>query len=208
MRYFHFHESPLGRMLLVSTADALCGLYFVGQRHYPRIDTAWREDAWQRPIRAATRQLGQYFACEREQFSIRLAPEGTPFQRAVWEAIASVHYGKTISYAQLAQRAGHPKGARAAGTATGRNPISIIIPCHRIVGSDGSLTRYGGGLARKRALLALEAQRKKPHADLETQFDWQLRGRPPRAASATLNRIARQPVLPRAGGKEHVSQNS
>ena len=102
------------------------------------------------------RELIEYFAGKRTVFKVALAPDGTSFQRAVWKAISGVPYGQTISYGELARRAGFPDGARAAGAATGRNPIGIIVPCHRIVGADGSLTGYAGGLARKRALLALE----------------------------------------------------
>ncbi|MEO8717412.1 MAG: methylated-DNA--[protein]-cysteine S-methyltransferase, partial [Burkholderiales bacterium] len=94
----------------------------------------------------------------RRRFSVKLAPSGTPFQRKVWRAIARVGFGRTIAYAELARRAGRPGSARAAGAATGRNPIGIIVPCHRIVGSNGALTGYAGGLAKKRALLALEAR--------------------------------------------------
>jgi methylated-DNA-[protein]-cysteine S-methyltransferase len=103
------------------------------------------------------RELGEYFGGERRHFDTALAPEGTPFQRAVWKAISTVAFGETITYSDLARLAGYPGSARAAGAATGRNPIGIIVPCHRIVGSDGSLTGYAGGLARKRALLALES---------------------------------------------------
>jgi methylated-DNA-[protein]-cysteine S-methyltransferase len=100
--------------------------------------------------------LAEYFAGKRRRFEVPLAPDGTQFQRAVWQAISKVGFGETISYGELARRAGHPGSARAAGAATGRNPIGIIVPCHRVMGSDGSLTGYAGGLARKRALLELE----------------------------------------------------
>src|SRR5690606_3991900 len=103
----------------------------------------------------AKRELAEYFSGKRERFEMTLAPEGTPFQRSVWKAIFAVGFGETITYRELAQRAGCPGSARAAGTATGRNPLSVIVPCHRIVGSNGSLTGYAGGLDRKRALLAL-----------------------------------------------------
>ncbi len=96
-------------------------------------------------------------AGERKRFELELAPEGTPFQRSVWKAISTVSFGQTVTYAELARRAGHPGSARAAGAATGRNPIGVIVPCHRIVGADGSLTGYAGGLDVKRALLALES---------------------------------------------------
>ena len=118
----------------------------------------WKRDARHAPIRQAKRELAEYFSGRRKRFSVKLAPEGTAFQRAVWKAIAQVGFGKTIAYAELARRAGRPRSARAAGAATGRNPIGIIVPCHRIVGSNGSLTGYAGGLSKKRALLELEAR--------------------------------------------------
>ena len=104
----------------------------------------------------------------RKRFETVLAPEGTPFQRSVWKAICGVAYGETISYGELARRAGHPGSARAAGAATGRNPIGIIVPCHRIVGSNGDLTGYAGGLARKRALLELESSAARQPAGLRS----------------------------------------
>ena len=107
-------------------------------------------------LRRAAAQLRAYFALERDTFDLPLSPAGTAFQRAVWKAISTVRAGETISYAELARRAGHPGSARAVGAATGRNPLAIVVPCHRIVGSDGSLTGYASGLDRKRALLALE----------------------------------------------------
>jgi methylated-DNA-[protein]-cysteine S-methyltransferase len=109
------------------------------------------------PLRQAKRELAEYFSGERKRFEIALAPEGTAFQRSVWKAISTVGFGETITYSELACRAGCTGSVRAAGAATGRNPITIIVPCHRIVGSSGSLTGYAGGLDRKRALLALEA---------------------------------------------------
>jgi methylated-DNA-[protein]-cysteine S-methyltransferase len=157
MRYFASYQSPLGDMLLVATDAALVGVYFSEQKYFPRRDPAWREDANLAPIRQTLRELDEYFAGGRTRFDVALAPHGTPFQRAVWNGIASVEYGRTISYGELARRAGAPGNARAVGAATGQNPIGIIVPCHRIVGADGSLTGYAGGLDKKRALLALEA---------------------------------------------------
>jgi methylated-DNA-[protein]-cysteine S-methyltransferase len=156
MRYYDFHDSPHGRMLLVASDDGLTGVYFDGQKYHPQLEAGWRHDARHAPLRQAKRELAEYFDGERKRFETALAPEGTPFQRAVWKAISTVGFGKTITYGELAQRAGCPGSARAAGAATGRNPISIIVPCHRIVGSNGSLTGYAGGLEKKRALLALE----------------------------------------------------
>jgi len=157
VKYFDYYESPLGRMMLVANDDGLTGVYFIGQKHYLRPESGWRKDPVNKALRKAKKELGEYFARKRKRFDLPLAPEGSAFQHAVWQAIAGVPFGETISYAELARRAGYPKGARAAGAATGRNPIGIIVPCHRIMGSDGSLTGYAGGLEKKRALLALEA---------------------------------------------------
>jgi methylated-DNA-[protein]-cysteine S-methyltransferase len=157
MKRYEFCESPHGRMLLVAEGEGLCGVYFDGQKYLPRIGAEWRRDAGHAPLRQAKRELAEYFSGERKRFETALAPEGTPFQQSVWKAISTVVFGETISYGELARRAGSPGSARAAGAATGRNPIGIIVPCHRIVGANGSLTGYAGGLDRKRALLALES---------------------------------------------------
>lgn len=157
MRHYDFYESPLGQMLLVARGEALCGVYFGGQKYYPQVESPLQRDARHATLRQAKRELAEYFGGERKCFDVALAPEGTPFQRSVWQAISTVGFGQTISYGELAQRAGCPGSARAAGAATGRNPIGIIVPCHRILGSNGSLTGYAGGLAIKRALLALES---------------------------------------------------
>jgi len=157
MHYYDLYESPQGRMLLVADGEGLSGIYFDGQKYLPRVDPDWRRDACHAPLRQAKRELAEYFGGGRKRFETALAPEGTPFQQTVWKAISAVGFGKTITYSELALHAGFPGSARAAGAATGRNPISIIVPCHRIVGSNGSLTGYAGGLDRKRALLALES---------------------------------------------------
>ncbi|MGC4096395.1 MAG: methylated-DNA--[protein]-cysteine S-methyltransferase [Nitrospira sp.] len=156
MLYYDYYQSPRGRMMLVADDHALTGVYFTGQKYHPRIDKAWKRADTHAPIRQAKRELSEYFEGERTRFTVNVAPQGTPFQRAVWKAIAGVPFGHTLAYGQLAARAGYPGSARAAGAATGRNPISIIVPCHRIVGSNGSLTGYAGGVAKKRALLELE----------------------------------------------------
>ena len=157
MRYYDICTSPYGEMLLVGEDEGLSGVYFEGQKYFPAIEAEWRRDADHALLRHAKRELAEYFGGERERFETVLAPEGTVFQRSVWKAISTVGFGETITYGELARRAGCIGSARAAGAATGRNPITIIIPCHRIVGSNGSLTGYAGGLGRKRALLALEA---------------------------------------------------
>jgi methylated-DNA-[protein]-cysteine S-methyltransferase len=156
MRYYDFYDGPHGRMLLVASDEGLTGVYFDGQKHHPQLETESQRDASHASLRQAKRELAEYFGGERRRFETALAPAGTPFQLAVWQAISAVDFGRTITYGELARQAGYPGSARAAGAATGRNPIGIIVPCHRIVGANGSLTGYAGGLERKRALLALE----------------------------------------------------
>jgi len=155
MHRYDYCDTPQGRMLLVATDRGLAGVYFVGQKHYPKLNAEWTRD--QRGLQQAKRELLEYFAGKRKAFSVPLDPQGTPFQRAVWREIAKVRFGERITYAELARRAGYPGSARAAGAATGRNPLGVIVPCHRIVGTNGSLTGYAGGLSRKKAFLALEA---------------------------------------------------
>ena len=154
--YYDTFNSPQGEMLLVATKRGLCGVYFKGQKYFPDKGREWQRDPGHAPLKQAKRELTQYFAGRRKRFEIALAPQGTPFQRAVWKQISKLAFGKTATYGELARRAGHTGSARAAGAATGRNPLSIIVPCHRVMGADGSLTGYAGGLQRKRALLALE----------------------------------------------------
>ena len=154
--YFDCMQSPLGEMVLASDGKTLTGAWFDGQRHQPPIGPAWQRRHDLPVLHRAAAELAEYFAGERTCFALPLAPVGTPFQRDVWTAIANVPYGETIAYRELAARVGRPESIRAAGAATGRNPLSIIVPCHRIVGADGALNGYAGGLARKRALLALE----------------------------------------------------
>ena len=154
--YYDCVESPLGTMVLATDGAALTGAWFDGQRHQPPIGPEWERRRDLALLRRAAMELREYFAGERTQFELALAPSGTPWQRAVWGAIAAVPFGVTIAYRELAARSGRPASIRAAGAATGRNPLSIFVPCHRIVGADGALTGYAGGLARKRALLALE----------------------------------------------------
>ena len=156
MRYYDTYDSPHGRMLLVATGEGLSGVYFNRQKYFPAKDRQWQRAPNHAPLKQAKRELAEYFAGKRTRFEVALDPQGTPFQRSVWKAISRVRFGKTITYGTLAAKAGRPGSARAAGAATGRNPISIVVPCHRIVGANGSLTGYAGGLDRKRALLALE----------------------------------------------------
>jgi methylated-DNA-[protein]-cysteine S-methyltransferase len=151
IRAFTFYDSPVGRLLLSGDDDALTGLRFADAAPPP---TAWRRDAAR--FREECRQLDEYFAGRRTAFELRLRLEGSPFERHVWEALTSIPYGTTTTYGELATRLGAPDAARAVGAANGRNPVALVVPCHRVVGARGRLTGYGGGLHRKRALLAHE----------------------------------------------------
>ena len=148
--------TPLGPLVLAASDKGLTGAWFDAQKHFAGPAPDWRRDDDHPVLREAIRQLAGYFAGTRQRFDLPCDPRGTPFQHAVWRSIAAVPYGEVVTYAALAALAGMPGAARAAGAATGRNPLSIIVPCHRIVGSDGSLTGYAGGLDRKKRLLALE----------------------------------------------------
>jgi methylated-DNA-[protein]-cysteine S-methyltransferase len=154
MRPMFWYEtaSPVGPLLLAADAQALRGVYFQGGPHPFAPPREWRHEAARFP--GVTRELAEYFAGERRAFSVPLAMEGSEFQRSVWRALLAIPYGETISYGELARRVGNV--ARAVGLANGANPLPIIVPCHRVIGADGSLTGFGGGLAIKRALLELE----------------------------------------------------
>lgn len=155
IRYAEF-DTPLGPVFATAEDDVLTGIYFHGGRHAPAIAPTWRKDPEHPALRACALQLADYFEGRRREFDIAALANGTTFQQRVWQEIARIPYGQTITYAELARRAGAPGSARAAGAATGRNPLSIVVPCHRVVGSHGSLTGYAGGLDRKAKLLALE----------------------------------------------------
>jgi methylated-DNA-[protein]-cysteine S-methyltransferase len=147
-------DSPIGALTLVAVDGVLAGLYMEQHRHRPAQETFGDPDA--EPFAHVISQLAAYFDGRLTTFDLPLAPRGTPFQRLVWAALREIPYGRTISYGELADRIGRPTAARAVGLANGRNPLSIIVPCHRVVGSSGDLTGYGGGLDRKRHLLAFE----------------------------------------------------
>lgn len=150
-------DTPYGPLTLVAEGEALAGLYMTDQRHRPPQESFGPpEDLEAPPFAAAVRQLRAYFDGALTAFDLPLAPRGTPFQRRVWAALCDIPYGGTLSYGQLAARLGRPSAARAVGLANGKNPIGIIIPCHRVIGASGSLTGYGGGLDRKRRLLDFE----------------------------------------------------
>ena len=147
---------PLGTMLLTADDGALTGVHFPGQKHDRPRQPDWRR-ADDDPLLASARaQLNEYFEGRRASFDLPLAPRGTPFQRAVWQALLAVPFGATSTYGAIAAAVRRPKAVRAVGAAIGANPIGIVVPCHRIVGRDGSLTGYAGGLDRKAKLLALE----------------------------------------------------
>jgi methylated-DNA-[protein]-cysteine S-methyltransferase len=148
-------ESPIGELLLVGDGTALTQLHM---QEAPRPITpspGWRRDDG--PFAEVTRQLSEYFAGQRRRFDLPLALRGNEFELRVWAALQEIAYGETVSYGQIARAIGAPTAARAVGLANGRNPIALIVPCHRVIGADGSLTGYGGGLPRKRYLLDLEA---------------------------------------------------
>jgi len=147
-------DSPLGPLLLVADDAGLRQILFVNGRHPAKPESSWKQD--RAPLRETIYQLQAYFAGELETFDLQLAPQGTPFQLAVWHRLCDIPYGETISYGELATRIGNPKASRAVGLANGSNPIPIVIPCHRVIGSNGKLTGYGGGLPIKEKLLALE----------------------------------------------------
>ena len=150
-------DSPLGPLTLVADGDALVGLYMAGQAHRPA-DERFGEPApdGDPTLSRVADELAEYFAGRRREFTVPLRPAGTDFQRAVWEEIATIPYGETATYTDLALALGRPTATRAVGAAVGRNPLTVIVPCHRVMGAGGALTGYAGGLDRKVALLTLE----------------------------------------------------
>jgi methylated-DNA-[protein]-cysteine S-methyltransferase len=151
MIIFTNHPSPVGELLLASENDALVGLWLDGQRGIPTPDDDWRVRP--RSFDRVRRQLDEYFAGRRHTFELALAPRGTEFQRAVWRELVAIPFGATTTYGALARALGCPTAARAVGAANGQNPISIVVPCHRVIGKDGALRGYAGGEPRKRWLL-------------------------------------------------------
>ncbi|GAA2809409.1 methylated-DNA--[protein]-cysteine S-methyltransferase [Crossiella cryophila] len=150
-------DSPYGPLTLVAQDGALAGIYMDQQRHLPPLESFGEPDP--AAFGAAIDQLTRYFAGELRRFELPMTLQGTDFQRSVWELLLEIPYGETTTYGELAQRLGNPLAARAVGLANGKNPISIIVPCHRVIGSTGNLTGYGGGLAKKRRLLDFERGR-------------------------------------------------
>lgn len=151
-------DTPLGPVTLAATARGLAGLWFDGQKHHPGpLDAP--VDAAQRWIAQAATELARYWDDPLRGFSVALDPQGSAFQRAVWQGLCGIAAGQTTSYGALAERLGRPTAVRAVAAAVGRNPVSIVVPCHRVLGRDGGLTGYAGGLERKAALLAREGAR-------------------------------------------------
>jgi methylated-DNA-[protein]-cysteine S-methyltransferase len=148
-------DTPLGAMTLAATERGLAGAWFDGQQHHPGPIEA-PVNASQRWLQQAAHELAEFFAGRRRTFDVPIDARGTPFQRSVWQALQRIPCGELHRYGALAAQLGRPAAARAVGAAVGRNPVSVIVPCHRVVGADGSLTGYAGGLPRKQALLALE----------------------------------------------------
>jgi methylated-DNA-[protein]-cysteine S-methyltransferase len=147
-------DSPLGTITVAGDGTTLSHLRMVGQNHAPADQSSWRHDPDAYP--EAVRQLGAYFEGDLTRFDLPVRLHGSAFQQEVWHALTEIPYGETTSYGELARRVGRPGAARAVGLANGQNPVAIIVPCHRVVGADGSLTGYAGGLHRKRILLQLE----------------------------------------------------
>jgi methylated-DNA-[protein]-cysteine S-methyltransferase len=151
---YTYLKSPIGTLLLAGDAEGLQQILFSTDGRPATPDPEWIEDS--SALAEVVRQLNAYFAGELENFDLSLSPQGTPFQQKVWAELQKIPYGKTLSYGEVARRIGNPKASRAVGLANGSNPISIVIPCHRVIGANGKLTGYGGGLPIKERLLALE----------------------------------------------------
>ncbi|MFP6853194.1 MAG: methylated-DNA--[protein]-cysteine S-methyltransferase [Pseudomonadales bacterium] len=160
--YYTYATSPIGQLLLAGSADALQVIGFPHGDKARRADIGW--ERYGEPFKKTARQLNEYFSGDRQEFELDLAPEGTKFQVEVLEALRGIPYGETRTYRDIAVAVGRPKAVRAVGNANGRNPLPIVIPCHRVIGSDGSLTGFGGGIEVKRYLLDLEQQHCVPFA--------------------------------------------
>ena len=154
--YCHLKHPLIDELLLIADPTKLVGIYFADWKHAPAVQRDWKLDPQQPILKAAAREIEDYLNGKRTKFSVPLHFAGTEFQRKVWEQLQAIPYGETISYSELARRAGNPRAVRAAGSANGRNPFCIMVPCHRVIAKDGTIGGYAGGLARKRHLLAVE----------------------------------------------------
>lgn len=158
--FYHYHSTPIGELLLAGDGSHLSLLGFPSGKMQRRHDSDWSKDAT--PFNEVCSQLDAYFAGELQEFDLPLMPKGTAFQESVWQALTKIPYGQTCSYGELAANIGKPKASRAVGAANGVNPIPVIIPCHRVIGSSGKLTGFGGGIETKQFLLGLEKQQIAP----------------------------------------------
>lgn len=156
MIYFNVYESPIQTLRLVSNGRSLIGLYMMSEKHLLTSQRDWVEDECVAPFPETRQQLTAYFTGTLTEFDLPVQMQGTIFQQRVWEALKNISYGTTMSYGELAQQIGQPKASRAVGLANGRNPMSIVVPCHRVIGTNGKLTGYGGGIERKQWLLKHE----------------------------------------------------
>jgi len=184
--FYTTFDSPIGPLLLMSDATSITGLHTDNDKHRPAVRPEWVRDDGQRPFAQAVAQLRAYFEGELTEFDLPMAPQGTNFQIQVWRELCNIPFGETISYAELARRIGRPTASRAVGHSNARNPISIVVPCHRVIGADKSLTGYAGGLERKRALLEHEAR----VSGLESRSSAQPKGQ------LAFNMRAREPIDP------------
>ena len=156
MNLYTIFNSPIGDLLAVGDGESLSRLHMLGSRKRVALNPVWQRD--DDALDDVRTQLDEYFAGGRREFDLQLDMIGNPFELRVWDALCEIPYGETISYGELAKRVGNPKASRAVGAANGQNPIPIVIPCHRVIGANGKLTGFGGGLPTKEALLALETK--------------------------------------------------
>jgi methylated-DNA-[protein]-cysteine S-methyltransferase len=154
--YYSLHDSPVGELLLACNGKAITDLHIRAGKYVPAIEANWLRDERQAVLQQAQRELDEYFAGRLRSFSVPLAPQGTAFQKQAWAALLKIPFGETRSYAQQARAIERPTAVRAVGAANGKNPIGIIVPCHRVIGANGTLTGYAGGLGNKAFLLKLE----------------------------------------------------
>ncbi|MEL6813994.1 MAG: methylated-DNA--[protein]-cysteine S-methyltransferase [Cyanobacteria bacterium J06598_3] len=154
--HYTWIESPVGELLLTANSQSLIGLHLKGQKHFPEMTDAWKKTAELKIFEQVKTQLAEYFSHQRKAFNLPLSPQGTDFQKQVWQFLLQIPFGQTLSYGDMAHQLGKPGAARAVGAANGRNPISIIVPCHRVIASTGKMTGYAGGIDRKQWLLRHE----------------------------------------------------
>ncbi len=154
--YYQLHDSPVGELLLMSNGEALTALHMTAGKYVPLVNADWARDEKRAVLTQTRRELDEYFSGKRRVFSMSLAPSGTEFQKQAWVALTKIPFGEKRTYGQQAAIIGRPNAVRAIGAANGKNPIGIVVPCHRVIGADGTLTGYAGGLRNKEFLLKLE----------------------------------------------------